>query len=83
MDERLPRDWKKPERSLGFLETLRLGGMLRKEMDRLLESEADEGRKEEARQSKAEGLFGPESKTIQVAHPVLPSTRLLSKTTAN
>ncbi|KAF8320694.1 Cloroperoxidase [Clavulina sp. PMI_390] len=57
VDERLPVDWKRPEYCLGFLKTLNLGGKLRAEMDRLLGLEADEARKEEAKESDAEQLL--------------------------
>lgn len=54
IDERLPVDWKRPEYSLGFLQTLKLGGKLRAEMDKVLETEADAARLKEAKESQAE-----------------------------
>lgn len=54
LDERLPTDWKRPEHTLGFLQTLKLGGKLRAEMDKILEDEANQARLKEAQESRAE-----------------------------
>lgn len=71
IDERLPADWKTPEYSLGFLQTLKLGGKLRIQMDKVLEMEADEARREESRESRAE-----DQAAAKAAAPVPPTVTL-------